>query len=53
MKNTKSLIIRMSPELHKQIKLIAVKNDKSINEYVVEAIKKIVKVEEGRKNEKQ
>ena len=53
MKNTKSLIICMSPELHKQIKLIAVKNDKSINEYVVEAIKKIVKVEEGRKNEKQ
>ena len=46
MKKSKSLIVRMSPELHKQLKLIAVINDRSINDYVVNAIEKIVKSEE-------
>lgn len=46
MKKSKSLLVRMSPELHKQLKLIAVRNDRSINGYVINAIEKIVKSEE-------
>lgn len=54
MKNTKtkSLIIRMSPELHKKMKLISVKNECSLNEYVIKAFEKIVaKDEKEKKNE--
>lgn len=54
MKNTKtkSLIIRMSPELHKKMKIISVKNDCSLNEYVIRAFEKIVaKDEKENRNE--
>ena len=45
-KKTKSLIVRMSPELHKKMKLISVKNECSLNEYVIKAFEKIVEKEE-------
>lgn len=45
-KKTKSLIVRMSPELHKKMKLISVKNDCSLNEYVIKAFEEIVAKEE-------
>ena len=41
-KKKKSLIVRMSPELHKKMKLISVKNECSLNEYVIKAFEKIV-----------
>lgn len=39
---TKALIVRMSPELHKKMKLISVKNECSLNDYVIKAFEKIV-----------
>ena len=42
----KTLLIRMSPELHKKMKLISVKNECSLNEYVIKAFEKIVAKEE-------
>lgn len=50
MKNTKtkSLIVRLSPELHKKMKLISVKNECSLNEYVIRAFEKIVTNDEKR-----
>ena len=51
-KKTKTLLIRMSPELHKKMKLISVKNECSLNEYVIKAFEKIVaENEEVKKNE--
>lgn len=45
-KKTKSLIVRISPELHKKMKLISVKNECSLNEYVIKAFEKIVEDDE-------
>lgn len=45
-KETKTLLIRLSPELHKKMKLISVKNNCSLNEYVIKSFEKIVKEEE-------
>ena len=42
----KTLLIRMSPELHKKMKLISVKNECSLNEYVIKAFEKIVAKDE-------
>lgn len=49
-KETKSFIIRLSPELHKKMKLISVKNNCSLNEYAIKAFEKIVKSEEQKEN---
>lgn len=49
-KDTKTLLIRLSPELHKKMKLISVKNNCSLNEYVIKAFEKIVKDEEQKEN---
>ena len=45
-RETKTLLIRLSPELHKKMKLISVKNDCSLNEYVIKSFEKIVYEEE-------
>ena len=42
----KTLLIRMSPELHKKMRLISVKNECSLNQYVINAFNKIVAQEE-------
>lgn len=42
----KTLLIRLSPELHKKMRLISVKNDCSLNQYVIEAFEKIIKENE-------
>ena len=52
MNKTKSLLVRMSPELHKKMKLISVKNDMSLNEYVIQAFEKIVAKEEKKEAKK-
>lgn len=49
LKKTKTLLIRLSPELHKKMKLISVQNDCSLNEYVIKAFEKIVKKDEEEK----
>ena len=46
MAKTKSLIVRLPPELHKKMKLISVQNERSMNDYVVKALEEIVKKEE-------
>ncbi len=52
MNKTKSLLVRMSPELHKKMKLISVKNDMSLNEYVIRAFEQIVAKEEKKEAKK-
>ena len=42
----KTLLIRMSPDLHKKMRLISVKNERSLNQYVIDAFKKIVAKDE-------
>ncbi len=42
----KTLLIRMSPDLHKKMRLISVKNERSLNQYVIDAFKKIVAQDE-------
>ena len=42
----KTLLIRMSPELHKKMRLISVKTECSLNQYVINAFKKIVAQDE-------
>lgn len=39
----KTLLIRLSPELHKQMRHISIETKISLNEYVNDAFKKIVK----------
>ena len=46
MKDTKTLLIRLPAELHKKMKLISVKNECSLNEYVIKAFTKIVEKDE-------
>ena len=43
---TKALIVRMSPDLHKKMKLISVKNECSMDDYVIKAFGKIVAKDE-------
>lgn len=38
----KTLLIRLTPELHKQMRHISIDTGISLNEYVIEAFKKIV-----------
>lgn len=45
-KKQKTLLIRMSPELHKKMRLISVKNECSLNQYVINAFNKIIAQEE-------
>lgn len=42
----KTLLIRMSPDLHKKMRLISVKNECSLNQYVINAFKEIVAQDE-------
>lgn len=50
--NTKSLLVRMSPELHKKMKLISVQTDCSLNDYVIKYFEQVVeKKEKENKNE--
>ena len=42
----KALLVRIPEELHRQVKIIAVKKGFSINDYVIKAFEELVKKEE-------
>ena len=52
-KKYKSILIRLSPELHKKMRHLSIESGLSINTYVVKALEEIVKIngKEQGKNE--
>ena len=48
-KNNKQILIRVSQDLHREMKILSAKTGKSINDYVVSYLEHLVKVEADKK----